>query len=211
MQQGVPERKIVVVPLAYETSGVQEIRDQGLEVRGSGEPLRILFLGQVNLRKGIQYLIQAAKMLPDEPVQFDVVGPLGISEEALKSAPSNMIFHGAINRDRAPEFFGKADLFVLPTLSDGFALTQLEAMAYGLPVIATPNCGAVVTDGVDGMIVAARSSEEIYQAIKTFLSESEKLHSMRAASRRKAAEYGMKYLEQHLNVMEEMLEKKGEQ
>ncbi len=228
IQQGVPESKLIIVPLAYEALGSQEGGDRRSEVRGQrsevrdrrseiggqrseigGQPVHVLFLGQVNLRKGIQYLIQAAKLLQNEPVQFDIVGPLGISEEAVQSAPPNMIFHGPISRDRAPEFFSNADLFVLPTLSDGFALTQLEAMAYGIPVIATPNCGAVVTDGVDGIIVAARSSEEIYQAIKTLLSQPEKLDSMRVASRMKAREYGLQRLRHHLNMMEEMLEKKG--
>jgi glycosyltransferase involved in cell wall biosynthesis len=53
----------------------------------------------------------------------------------------------------------------LPTISDGFAITQLEAMAHGLPVITTPNCGQVVTDGVDGFIVPVRDSQALADAI----------------------------------------------
>jgi len=94
-------------------------------------------------------------LLKDEAIHFDVVGPIGISEEALACVPSNMTFHGPVSRDRTEAYYRSADLFVLPTLSDGFALTQLEAMTHGLPVIATPNCAEVVSDGVDGLIVPA--------------------------------------------------------
>ena len=56
-------------------------------------------------------------------------------------------------------------MFVLPTLSDGFAITQLEAMAHGLPVVATPNCGRVVTDGEDGLIVPPADADALASAI----------------------------------------------
>jgi glycosyltransferase involved in cell wall biosynthesis len=62
-----------------------------------------------------------------------------------------------------------SDVFVLPTLSDGFAITQLEAMAYGLPLIVTPNCGRVVEDGVTGFIVPPRDSATLADAIMRFV------------------------------------------
>ena len=96
-------------------------------------PLRVLFLGQVILRKGIQYLIAAARRLEAENIRFDVVGPIGISRRAMTTAPSNMTFHGRTGRDQAATWYQRSHLFVLPTLSDGFAITQLEAMTYGLP------------------------------------------------------------------------------
>jgi len=69
---------------------------------------------------------------------------LGITPQAVATAPANVEFRGRVTRDRATREYLVADAFVLPTLSDGFAITQLEAMAHGLPVIVTPNCGAVV-------------------------------------------------------------------
>jgi glycosyltransferase involved in cell wall biosynthesis len=76
-------------------------------------------------------------------------------------------------------------VFVLPTLSDGFAITQLEAMAHGLPVIATPNCGNVVTDGQDGLIVPARHPQAIAEAITCLDRDRERLNQMsvRAAAK----------------------------
>ena len=216
IKQGVNDDKIVVVPLAYEAPKVEGrmTRDEGSrnafnssihQPFNEQRPLRVLFLGQVILRKGIQYLIEAAKLLQEEPVQFDIVGPIGISEEAVKSAPPNINFHGPISRDRAPEFFGKADVFVLPTLSDGFALTQIEAMTYGLPVITTPNCGQVVTDGVDGMIVPTRDAVALAEAIRSCIQNPGRLQGMRLATRAKVSQFSLPVLGENLREIEQRL------
>ena len=75
--------RLVVVPLCYER---EKIQHGGFKVQDSEKPLRVLFLGQVILRKGIQYLIAAARRLEHENIQFDVVGPVGISPAAVASA-----------------------------------------------------------------------------------------------------------------------------
>jgi glycosyltransferase involved in cell wall biosynthesis len=214
--QGVNVGKIIVVPLAYDPNVKSRrygekamsqptktsLQDSWSSVSSPNPNLRVLFLGQVILRKGIQYLIEAAKILCGEAVQFDVVGPIGISEEAIKSAPDNMIFCGPISRKRAPEFFAKADLFVLPTLSDGFALTQIEAMAYGLPVITTQNCGDVVSDGVDGMIVRARDGVALAEAIYSLIQDSDKLKHMKQATLAKVRQFTLPVLSDNLNFLE---------
>lgn len=209
IRQGVPEDKLVVVPLAFEksvgapiTGSPGSAKPDSITEFTAKKPLRVLFLGQVILRKGIQYLIEAASMLRDEPVQFDIVGPLGISKAALESAPPTMTFHGAISRDRAPGFFGSSDLFVLPTISDGFALTQIEAMAHGLPVIATPNCGDVVTSGVDGLIVPAFDGKALAEAILSLVRDPEKLMAMSAATAVTIEKFSHSKLGDHLIALE---------
>jgi glycosyltransferase involved in cell wall biosynthesis len=211
IRQGVPEKKLLIVPLAYEINKNSEVRNQesgrGLpnpEFRIQN-PLKVLFLGQVILRKGIQYLIEAARLLKNDPVHFDVVGPIGISEDALKSAPNNMTFYGAISRDKSPDFFSNSHVFVLPTISDGFAITQIEAMAYGLPVITTSYCGEVVSNGVDGLICEVRDINELVNTIKSFLEIPERLSLMREAARFKAAQFGLGRLAESLALVEERL------
>ena len=207
VQQGVPAEKLVVLPLCYET----EVRSQSSEPQVSGlrsptsGTLRVLWLGQVNVRKGIHYLMGAARLLEREKIQFDVVGPIGISEAAIKSAPSNMTLHGPVSRDRAAEWYERSDVFVLPTLSDGFALTQIEAMAHGLPVIATPNCGEVVTDGVDGFIVPARDANALAQVIRQFLAEPGLLERQRTAALEKSKKFTLDKLAEKLRALEDKL------
>ena len=160
VSQGVPAEKLVVVPLAYEPP------HHSIQPRSRTErPLTVLWLGSVILRKGIQYLFEAARRLQDRQVEFIIAGPVRITSKAVHSAPSNVKMIGRLTHDMASEMYRKAHVFVLPTISDGFAITQLEAMAHGVPVIATPHCGEVVTDGVDGLIVPIRDSERLAQAI----------------------------------------------
>jgi glycosyltransferase involved in cell wall biosynthesis len=163
--------------------------------------LTVLWLGQVILRKGIQYLVQSARLLTDRPVRFVVAGPIGVSREALASAPGNMSFLGPVARDRAPELFRAADLFVLPTLSDGFAITQLEAMAHGLPVITTPNCGDVVTDGVDGRVVPAGDAAALAAAIHELTGDRRRLGEMGRAAAEKAKLFSLARLAGQLETL----------
>ena len=206
MKQGVPEGKLEVVPLAYESvkaNGDSRKAEGEMNVPfGPSRPLRVLFLGQVILRKGIQYLIEAARLLDKEPIHFDIVGSIGISAEAIASAPANMTFHGPVSRDRTEEFYREADVFALPTLSDGFALTQLEAMAHGLPVIATPNCGEVVSDGVDGLIVPASDINALAEAFQIILQDAEKIRAMSDATGEKILKFSLAGLGKNLSSLE---------
>ena len=117
-------------------------------------PLRLLWIGSVILRKGIQYLVQACRELAKR-VDVRVAGPIGIAASEVDASPENMRFLGQVPRTETRALFEWVDVFVLPTLSDGFAITQLEAMGHGLPVVTTRCCGEVVTDHEDGLLVAA--------------------------------------------------------
>jgi glycosyltransferase involved in cell wall biosynthesis len=173
VQQRVPRQKIIVAPLAIDLP--HDHMPQPVNTEGN---LKMLWLGSVILRKGIQYLAEAARQLQNQNIEFLVAGPLGVSEHAVQSFPPNMKLLGRITRDRLDEVYRQAHVFVLPTLSDGFAITQLEAMAHGLPVVTTPNCGRVVTDGVDGFIVPARDSRALADALVRLDSDRSLLREM---------------------------------
>jgi glycosyltransferase involved in cell wall biosynthesis len=159
------------------------------------------------LRKGIQYLLAAARQLQRENVKFEVVGPVGISREAVASAPPNVSFHGRAGRGQAAEFYRHAHVFVLPTISDGFALTQLEAMAHGLPVIATPCCGEVVTDNLDGYVVPPRDAGSLARALQRYLTEPELLGRQSTAALGTARRFTFQRLEEDLSRLETDLSK----
>jgi glycosyltransferase involved in cell wall biosynthesis len=202
IEQGVDIEKIVVIPLCYEKDHRGEAASR---IPTNDAQLRVLWLGQVILRKGIQYLIGAARLLAREKIHFDVVGPIGISTDALASAPSNMTFHGRASRDQVGFWYRNADLFVLPTISDGFGLTQLEAMAHGLPVIATTNCGDVVSQGIDGMIVQSRNAIDLANAICRYRSEPQLLREHRSAALTKAGKFSLTSLANNLTRLEQEL------
>ena len=176
VQQGVDAAKICVVPLAY--SAPSETEPVSIPRISKNRPLRVLWLGSVILRKGIPYLVEAAHRLQGLPIQFDIVGPIGVSEEAVADAPPSVRFHGRVPRDEATSWYSSADVFVLPTLSDGFAITQLEAMAHGLPVIATPRCGQVVSDGESGFIIPVRDADALADALASLIEEPNQIGEM---------------------------------
>ncbi|MBT3831394.1 MAG: glycosyltransferase family 4 protein [Gammaproteobacteria bacterium] len=199
ISQGVISNKIAVIPLAYEPQVQPEIQEnEKTPVFTNVRPLKVLYLGQVNLRKGIQYLMKAAATLPQGLVTIDVVGPIHISEAAVKTAPDNLVFHGPVTVDKIRDWYLQADVFVLPTLSDGFAITQLEAMAHGVPVITTPNCGDVVEDSADGYIVKPRDAEALATAITKYLQEPQSLAGHRAAAIRKSTQFSLDRLFERL-------------
>ena len=202
IEQGVNMEKIVIIPLCYEKDHREEV---AFRMPTNNAPLRVLWLGQVILRKGIQYLIEAARLLGREKIHFDVVGPIGISTDAVASAPSNMTFHGRASRNQVGFWYRNADLFVLPTISDGFGLTQLEAMAHGLPVIATTNCGDVVSHEIDGMIVQSRNAIELARAICRYRLEPQLLREHRFAALTKAGKFSLTSLAQNLTRLEHVL------
>jgi glycosyl transferase family 1 len=177
LKDGVDEQKVIVVPLCYEQGSLPVVERQPA---ADSKPLTVLWLGQIVLRKGIPYLFEAAKKLSATNIRFVVAGRIGISEEALAAAPANLTVLGKITHGEAAKHFAEADVFVLPTISDGFALTQLEAMSFGLPVITTPNCGDVVTNGVDGFIVPPRDADALAEAISKLDKDRELLRQMQA-------------------------------
>jgi glycosyltransferase involved in cell wall biosynthesis len=196
IREGAPADKIEIIPLCYEQKS-----DAGrapTETQLPGQPLRVLFLGQVNVRKGIRYLIEAARQLSGRAVEFVVAGPTDLRPETVKQAPPNMRWLGPIPRGQATAIYRQSDVFVLPTLSDGFALTQLEAMANGLPVIATPNCGRVVNDGRNGFIVPAADAPALAEAILKFVTEPGLAQTMRPHCLATAREFSLERFGQTL-------------
>ncbi len=147
-RQGADPSKIVVVPLiCINHSPVFEkkiIRDK---------PLRVLFVGSVVLRKGAQYLIEAAKMLDQDKFEFFILGQNYQSPEAFKGIGNNVHFIGQIPFQEVENYYITSDVLVFPSLSDGFGSVQVEAMSYGLPVIASSSCAQVVEHGKSGFIL----------------------------------------------------------
>src|SRR5437667_1313255 len=187
-RSGVPGEKLSVIPLAYETAGAggqrAEVGARSYPERFTHErPIRVLFLDQVNLRKGVARLLDAARMLRDEPVEFWIVGPVQVSNAMTMADEARMKWFGHVTQKKAAETYRAADVFILPTLSDGFAITQLEAQAHGLPIITSRFCGRVIESGRNGMILEEPSAACIAAAIRDCIADPSWLQNLAAASR----------------------------
>jgi glycosyltransferase involved in cell wall biosynthesis len=188
MRSGIPSEKLTLIPLAYGTSEVGDHKSEIRQVRSyparftQERPMRVLFLGQVNLRKGVARLLEAARALRDEPVEFWIVGPVQIANAETAAKGARVKWFGPVTRKETAEKYRSADVFILPTLSDGFAITQLEAQGYGLPAISSKCCGGVVENGRNGIILEEPSAACIAAAIRECVADPNRLQTLSAAS-----------------------------
>jgi starch synthase len=154
-----------------------------------GQRLRILFVGGLSQRKGLSYLFAAVKSL-GSAVELTVIGrfagePPPVLQDHLRACtyiPS--LPHAEILRQMREH-----DLFIFPSLFEGFGLVLLEAMSQGLPCITTPNTAGpdVIDQGRDGFIVPIRNTEAIVAAVQTVLDDPALLVEMKKAALAKAA------------------------
>ena len=183
IEEGVADGKLVTIPLAYEPPADAAHFERTYPARFTVDrPLRVLFLGQVILRKGILAVLDAARQLRDQPVEFWIVGPGAIKAPGADRGEGRVRWLGAVRRGQVADWFRDADVFLFPTRSDGFGLTQLEAQAWRLPVIATANCGEVVRDGVNGWRLRDGSADEIGGVLRSLIADPARLAAMSRAS-----------------------------
>ena len=165
------------------------------------KPLRVLTVGAVGLRKGSPYVLAAARAHKGN-AEFRMVGPLDITPHAQKSLSILVNLLGAVPRSEIQRHFAWADVFLLPSICEGSATACYEALAYGLPVIATPNTGSVVRDGLDGYIVPIRDSEAITDRIERLAANRDLLAAMSQSALKRASEYTLeKYGERLLSQL----------
>ena len=176
--EGIPADKIRVVPLAYERPpGSSDFSRRYPSSFSSTRPLRVLFLGQINLRKGVEPLLDAIRLLSNEPIEFTFVGPVQISIPADLRDNRQVRWQGPTPRLATSQFYKDADVFLFPTFSDGFGLTQLEAQAWKLPLITTRLCGEVVEHGRNGWILPEITPHSIARILRECLHDPSRLQA----------------------------------
>jgi glycosyltransferase involved in cell wall biosynthesis len=166
VQTGIPKEKLSIIPLAFENNVPPVLPKEYPKQFTATRPLRVLFLGQICLRKGIARLLKVARSFQSQPIEFMLVGPIQITIPEDLRSNRKIRWFGPVARNEIRDHYEKADVFLLPTLSDGFALSQLEAIAYRLPLIASRRCGAVVIDRVNGLLLEEPTAAAIAAALQ---------------------------------------------
>jgi glycosyltransferase involved in cell wall biosynthesis len=163
---GIQASKIHCIPLVYKPPEERQNFARHYPAQFSAErPLKVLFLGLVSLRKGIAAVLDAIPLLQSQPIEFWLVGPQQIEiPYALQQHPQ-VHWVGKVSRSEAQYYYQSADVFLFPTLSDGFGLTQLEAQAWKLPIIASQFCGTVVNHQKNGLVLLEVTGQAIAQSL----------------------------------------------
>lgn len=180
-EQGFDEEKLIKIPFGVDINKFSPETNHD-------STFRAIFVGSVQLRKGIQYMLKAWDSLEIEDAELLVCGK--IQEDAKpvveKYKDNDSInFLGHVNE--VP--YDKADIFVFPSLEEGSALVTYEAMASGLPIIVTPNTGSVARDGEEGFILPIRAPDKIAEKIKYFYENPNEIQKMGDKARKRAETY----------------------
>ena len=185
VEQGVPEAKVKI--LSYGVS--EEFLAQGRKrkERSPGSPLRFLFLGHLSAGKGLRQLLGAWNGLGPEKGELVLMGG-GAQDEWKNLAGAGVIFRGPGSRGEVLAEMARCDVLVFPSLFEGFGLVILEAMAAGLPVIASRNTGGpdVIEEGKEGFIVPAGSVVALREKMEWCVRNPEKVVEMGRAGHRRA-------------------------
>jgi alpha-maltose-1-phosphate synthase len=183
--RGIPSTKLILVPLGVDSNLFVPLE------RRAQRAFRMIFVGQIGQRKGLSYLIDAVELLSRSfEVELVLVGSVVGTAEPWASRPHvRHIPHVA--RRELPELYADADAFVLPSLVEGFALTALEAMACGLPVVVSTHTFGrdLIADGLDGFVVPIRDTSALTERLAALASSRDLRESMGRAARQRAEEF----------------------
>jgi glycosyltransferase involved in cell wall biosynthesis len=146
----------------------------------SQRPLRLLWVGQLAYRKAAHHLFAALRSFSSTQVQLTLVTRSDMPHELVALCPANVHVISNVTDSLKTELYRSHHLFVLPSLVEGFGLVYLEALAAGLPILASSNSGApdVITHGVHGFIVKPGVADGIREVIDACLSDSSLLGRM---------------------------------
>jgi L-malate glycosyltransferase len=198
--------------LAFETKPNQEIEIiyNGIDIEefkpvirslASDGKVKLLCVSRLTERKGINYLIDAFKIISEEHnnIFLNIIGEGDAKDELVKQAENLSIrdkinFAGRIKHDQLPKIYERADIFVLPSLNEGMSNTILEAIASGLPVVATDTGGTqeLIKDGVNGLVVKMKDTNDLAEKIEKLINDRGLRQKMAEESRNLALKFSWK-------------------
>jgi glycosyltransferase involved in cell wall biosynthesis len=176
-------KKCVVAPFGSPSHRTYE------SYRTYGSRLRFLFAGALSQRKGLADLFAAMKLVNSQDAELVLMGSAILPMPFYQNQFRGFTYEPPRPHEAVLRLMSSCDVLVLPSIVEGRALVQQEAMACGLPLIVTRNAGGedLVLEGETGFLVPAGDPETLAEKIEWFLQNRDKLAGMREAVRAKAA------------------------
>jgi glycosyltransferase involved in cell wall biosynthesis len=162
INQGISPEKCIIIPYGVNLNLFHNLKKKHSD-------FQILFVGTIGVRKGLIYLFKALEILKKNyAISCLLIG--GIEEQFQSTFDRYKHLFTHINRVKHEElinYYSCASVFVFPSIDEGMAYVQLEAMACGVPVICTPNSGgdSVIDDNFDGFVVPVRDVNAIVDKV----------------------------------------------
>ena len=173
---------VISLPNCIDLSAAREF-NRNIEGK---EILDILYLGRIEPNKGIDYIFEACKALKSQGVKFHL-NFAGKEETEGQYIPKfkeefgeDFTFHGIVSGKKKTEVLKKCDIFLLPSFYEGLPMSLLEAMSFGQVPVVTPvgSIPTVVADNVNGCFIRVKNTEDIVNAVKRLIADSELFMSL---------------------------------
>jgi glycosyltransferase involved in cell wall biosynthesis len=184
IENGVSANRIVLVPYGIDL----EFFTPGQESRNK---FMVLFVGHLVRQKGLHYLLEAWRRLNLANAELRIVGAPGFRQKSLRGFADHATFVGTLEKDALRTEYRQADLLCLPSLSDGFGLVVLEALACGTPVLTTSTCGAsdLIRDAANGFVIPPADLTALMEHLEWAARNRPLMRDMRFTARKTAELY----------------------
>lgn len=207
LSQGIPQTKLRRLPYGV---NLERFYPDGHPAQ---DRFDVLFAGAMCLRKGVPYLLQAYKRLrhPNKSITFAGDAPSELIKRMKRIGlwPDDAIVLGHITQPQLRQLMSKSHVLALPSIEEGLALVQAQAMACGCPVIATPHTGSddLYEDKQEGFIVPVRDSDSLAERMQQLADQPEKREQMSTAALLRVKSIGGwgDYGQQAMSIYSELL------
>lgn len=203
LAEGVSEHKLIQVPYGVDLSHFRQIPK-------TDNIFRVVFAGGISLRKGVPYLLRAFSELKLPHAELLFLGtPSDEMKPILKKYVGKFRWGGSVPQVELSKHYSQGSVFVLPSIEEGLGMVQLQAMASGLPVIATTNTGAedIVRDGKEGFIIPIRNVEALKEKILYLYEHPDERERMGRSAKENASsmftwdDYGARMVEEYERIL----------
>ncbi|MDP2946840.1 MAG: glycosyltransferase family 4 protein, partial [Nanoarchaeota archaeon] len=179
LREGFRKEKLVLMPYGTDVKKFHPTSQ-------SHSGIKFIFVGSIQLRKGIQYLFKAWEELNFKNAELIVVGRVWPdAKKIVDKYKNNSTIRFCGVDSNLKKYYSEADVFVFPSLEEGSALVNYEAMASGIPIIATLNAGSVARDKKDGFIIPIRNTEKLKEKMRYFYNNPSEIQRMGKNARKR--------------------------
>jgi glycosyltransferase involved in cell wall biosynthesis len=204
IEKGIPENKLIQVPYGVNLSEFRRVSKKD-------DVFRVVYAGSMGLRKGVHYLLKAFSELKLPKAELLLVG--GMDEKMkpfFERHKGNYKWVGFQPQKELYKYYSQGSVFVMPSIEEGMAMVQLQAMACGLPLICTTNTGGedLIENGKQGFVVPIRDVEALKEKI-LFLYENPEICKEMGRSAKERVEkeftwdhYGERIINEYKRVLE---------
>lgn len=179
---GISEDRIELIPYGVDIEQFEFKKQEVLKL-----PLKLIYVGEISYRKGIHHLLKTISEFKNDQVELFLCGDYNTKSKLFNQYKdiSNIHFLGFVTRDILATQYASSNVFVFPTLGEGYGLVILEALSVGLPCIVSDLAGGndAITNGLNGFEFRAGDNDALKSHIQWFIDNPDKISEMSINSR----------------------------